>query len=100
MKNKPKTGYDNHGNFFGWGSSPDADWRVMFSIFLILICGVGVVALSTFSRMKSGVADNGSSENRPIDRELLHKTAAFYEAQKLNFAKYQSLPETTPDPSL
>ena len=100
MKNSLKLNYKLHGRFLNWGSSPKADWQVLFSLFIIVLIIGAVLGGALFTIVKNGSFGIESSTPRlPINQTLLHKTAIFYEQQKLDFAKYQSLPETTPDPS-
>ncbi|MBX4195754.1 hypothetical protein KW796_02255 [Candidatus Parcubacteria bacterium] len=99
MTNLAKNTYKNHGRLLGWGSSPEADWKVMFSLFLILVLIAGVLSAEVFYSLKDG--ESGEFDNSmPVDLDLLRKTALYYDKKVSEFKTLQNTAETAPDPSI
>jgi hypothetical protein len=97
-----KDEYKNRGRLFGWGSGGDADWRVLFIVFLILMLASVSYSSSSFIRVLSGSfgSDISSSTEMPINKNLIKRTADAYRLKQANFEAVQSVIESTPDPSI
>lgn len=93
--------YKSHGKTFGWGSSPHADWRVMFSLFLFMMFLVVVYAGLSFYQIWQGnfATELTDSSDSPINKNLLKRNTEFYKNREASFESIKSAPETTPDPS-
>lgn len=100
MKNSLDRDYKFHGRFLGWGSGADADWRVMFSVFLILLVVLSIIWTLLYRSVASDFASQEAAVESPINKNLLKRTSVFYEKQKLDFESAKTVPEITPDPSL
>jgi hypothetical protein len=100
MKKSIDSTYGNHGGFLGWGSGPDADWKVMFSIFIfaLLICAATSVLL--YRDAKKSFDSESEATASPLNKEQLRRTANFYQEQKLNFETARTSSVTIPDPSM
>ncbi len=98
---RDKLGYKNHGRLLGWGSGPDADWRVMFSVLLIFILIAVIFSVQNFLNIWSGSFDAGVSAGKvsTIDKNLLQKEAAYYTDKQTQFNLTLTTKDTTPDPS-
>jgi hypothetical protein len=93
------------GSPFGWGASPDADWKVIFLSTLVLVIVVGGWSYLEFNRIIKGeifVSKEVSEGGAPLfDLENLKKTAAYYEAKALEFEKIKSgTTSSVVDPSI
>jgi hypothetical protein len=100
MKKSIDSSYKNHGRILGWGSGPDADWKVMFTAFLILLAISTLLNIFLYRNAKSSFENEGVSVELPIDKEELRRTANFYEQKKLDFESVSKTPETVSDPSI
>jgi hypothetical protein len=73
----------NHRRPFGWNSSPDADWKVIFFGALILILIVSALNLWLFIEAQSGNLfinqEEVVSEMPSLDLEKLRATLTHYE---------------------
>lgn len=102
MKLIPKRDeYKTHGKFLGWGSGPDADWRVMFTTFLVLLFLVVVYSGLAFYQVWQGVfsAEIVETADSPININLLKRNTEYYKSKQAVFDSILNTPETTPDPS-
>ena len=99
MKNSLDRSYKYHGRFLGWGSSPDADWRIMFSVFLLLLIILATLCTLLYRdiRKEQGAVEESGE---PVNAAALRRISSFYEKQKLEFESAKTVPEITPDPSL
>jgi hypothetical protein len=100
MKKSIDSAYKNHGRFLGWGSGPDADWKVMFTTFLILLAVSTLLNVILYRNAKSSFETGDVSVELPVDKEELRRTANFYEEKKLDFESVSKTPETISDPSI
>ena len=100
MKTSIESTYRNKGRALGWGSGPDADWKVMFLTFVILL----LLTLGLCINLYIGVRNTGEmGENNlvaPISEAKLKRVSGYYQKQKLDFESARSIPETIKDPSL
>lgn len=96
-----KDGYKNRGRLLGFGSGPDADWKVIFSAFVALI--FLSVIYSGFIFYKSMNVDFGSETSlaaeSPIDRHLLKQYTDIYKKKQTSFEELIIIRETIADPS-
>ncbi len=94
--------YKDKGRSLGLGGNPDADWKIMFSIFLFLFLVALVYSGITFINVMSGgfgsqMVDTAES---PVDKNFLKKNALYYKNKKDSFDLLKTTKETTPDPSI
>ncbi len=94
--------YKTRGRILGWGSGPDADWRVMFTIFLTLIFLVAVYSGLAFYQVWQGVfsAEIVETTDSPINKNLLKRNTDYYKEKQTVFDSILSTPEETPEPSI
>lgn len=93
--------YQTHGRILGWGSGPDADWRVMFSSFLILALVASILGGLLFYHVWNANfgTDFGGETESPLDKNLLKRTVNSYKAKQEAFDTLKTSKEMTPDPS-
>lgn len=95
------------GRTFGWGASPDSDWKVIFITTMTLALLVGAWDALTYFKVRSGdlaagVA-SGESENATLNKESLKRAVEYYQAKEIEFEKLKRGSATTTtatDPSL
>ncbi len=98
---KKRDEYKDKGRTLGLGGGPDADWRVMFSIFVTLLIIVFIYSGMTFINVMRGgfgsqMIDTAES---PVDKDLLKKNTSYYKEKKSAFDTLKTEKELTPDPS-
>lgn len=93
-----------HRRPFGWGSSPDADWKVIFVGTLLLISLVTIFNLVVFFRVDKGeffAEEEVTAEIPTLDTEELKETLNYYQNKALEFERLTSGEATVVvDPSL
>lgn len=101
MKTKIDRTYTNRGRTLGWGSGPDADWKVMFSFFLVLIILSAVFSARLFlgmsERLNSEELDGALSS---INIDLVKSTSSYYQTKNLEFGEALQGVEASKDPSI
>lgn len=92
------------GRLFGFGNSPESDWKVILIFTLVLL--VAVLVTDTFiflevNKDKSSVVkDSISSKEKILDVLLLRKTVSYYQNKMLEFDLIKNSPTAPPDPSI
>jgi len=88
----------------GFGTSPEADWKIIFFSALILV--VVAIALSAFIFIKINKGEifvvekpDGQSE-RTLDLTLLRKTVSYYQGKARVFESVKNKVVPSVDPSL
>ncbi|MDP2720347.1 MAG: hypothetical protein Q8O75_00025, partial [bacterium] len=94
-----------NGRLFGFGTSPETDWKIIF--ILTTIFAVFVVALSVFMFIKINrgeifvVKRSVEQEEKVLDASLLRETVLYYQNKALEFEKIKSsVVVPAADPSL
>ena len=89
---------------FGWSSSPDADWKVIFIGTVSLIVFVSILNLVVFVRVDKGkffVGEEVITETLTLNTEKLKKTLTYYQNKAAEFKRFTSGGATViVDPSL
>ncbi|MEK7194548.1 MAG: hypothetical protein AAB660_02570 [Patescibacteria group bacterium] len=97
-----KNGYANRGRFLGWGSGPDADWKVIFSVLILLLLATAIFSTIVFLNVGNGAfgSDVTSTTESPLDKKLLQNNVKYYKNKQSVFESLRVGKETTPDPSV
>ncbi|MDO8589928.1 MAG: hypothetical protein Q7R69_01490 [bacterium] len=108
MENSPaslkKSSRKAKGGLFTFGTSPEADWKIILISAMIL--AASVIALSVFIFIKVGkgeifVADMPEvQKEKALDTALLKETVLYYQNKALELEKIKSTRIPTADPSL
>ena len=99
-----KLNWKINGRLFGLGSSPEADWKIIFISALIL--AVSVIALSVFIFIKIDkgeifvVERSLDQGEKTLDIFLLKETVSYYQGKAREFDRIKSLVVPAKDPSL
>lgn len=79
---------------FGWGSSPDADWKVIFTTTVLLMVLASLLNVAVFVRVDKGKlfsAEEMMVEETPtLDFEMLKTTLSHYENKASEFRRLTS----------
>jgi len=93
-----------NGKLFGWGVSPNADWKILFTVFSILIIGVFVLGIYIFLAIANGdifLVDKAlTTIDKKFDAESIKKTVIFYDARAKKLQEIKNSGNSISDPSL
>lgn len=98
-----KLNWKTDGRIFGFGTGPEADWKIIFISFAIL--AVVVIAFSIFMFREIGRGDifvteaPGAQEEQILDTSLLKETVLYYQNKALELKKLKSSTPSDTDPS-
>ena len=92
------------GNLFGFGTSPEADWKVIFISSAILALSFVIFSAYIFIGVDKGeifVSEEPVGQEEQIfDSALLTETVSYYEAKALEFTEMKKVEIPSVDPSL
>ncbi len=89
--------------YFAFGSSPEADWRIILLSF-ILLCFI-TIGLCTYFFYKINLSDINPESSPTVTAPAfninkLRQTISHYKEKEMEFERVRSTPETVVDPSL
>ena len=93
-----------NGRFLGYGTSPEADWRIIFASTAIL--AVLIIGLSAFIFIKIDrgeifvVKESAEQGDKTLDLSLLKETVSYYQNKALEFERIKRAKTSAADPSL
>ena len=99
-----KLNWKVNGQLFGFGTSPEADWKIIFISTTIL--AVFVIALSVFMFIKIDrkgifvVERSTGGRGTTLDVSLLRETILYYQNKAFEFKRIKSAITPATDPSL
>lgn len=92
------------GNPFGFGTSPEADWKVIFISSVILAISFVIFSVYIFIKIDKGEIfvskKTTNQDGQVLDTTLLTETVSYYEAKALEFKEMKMIRISTVDPSL
>ena len=93
-----------NGRLFGFGVSPNADWKILFNIFLILILLVSFLGIYMFVGVANGdifVVDKSPVvEAKNLDTNILQSTISYYESRAAKLEALKTNKNLLVDPSI
>lgn len=98
-----KLNWKVNGRLFGFGTSPEADWKIIFISTMIL--AILVITLSVFMFIKIDrkgifVVERSTGERETtLDASLLRETVLYYQNKALEFKRIKSTITPATDPS-
>lgn len=98
-----KLNWKVNGRLFGFGTSPEVDWKIIFILAMIL--AVFVIALSVFMFIKIDrkgifvVERPTGGRGTTLDASLLRETVLYYQNKALEFKRIKSVITPATDPS-
>ena len=92
------------GKLFGFGTSPEADWKIIFTSTLILtVLAVGL-SVYIFLKIDKGeifvVEKQDEQSEKTLDVSLLQETVSYYKNKEIEFNRIKNLVAPSVDPSL
>lgn len=84
-----KLNWKKDGSPFGWGDSPDADWKTIFLLTITFIVIVSVWNVVTYFKVKGEILtfEEDSGETLTLDLEALRDTVRYYESKSIEFER-------------
>ncbi len=105
LANKLK--WKKDGRTFGWGASPDGDWKIILLTAIIFAIFVSGWDLFTYFKVKSGELSHGEETAGPelptLNRANLKQAVEYYQNKAREFEKIKNGTSTTTavsDPSI
>jgi hypothetical protein len=101
---KIKFHLNKNGRLFGFGVSPNADWKILFVSSVLLVILACILGSYFFIRVNLGQLVGQKSyqteEGKVFDEDLLKQTLEYYKSRAVMFEEIKMTKETVPDPSL
>ena len=96
--------FRQNGRIFGWGTCPEADWKVIFITMVVLIVLTIVFNILMFIQINRGaifvtVKPEGNKQET-LNPDLLRQTISYYQGKVLEFERIQKERASSTDPSL
>jgi len=88
-----KMGWNKDGKTFGWGESPDADWKVILLSTVVVLILAASWSFYFYTKTENGVVAEGEGvviEAKTLDIEVLKSTSVYYQNKALEFEKIKS----------
>ena len=89
---------------FGFGTSPEADWKIIFVSTMILAVLVIASNIFIFIKINKGeifVVEKSAEEgDKTLDLSLIRKTVSYYQNKALEFERIKRAKTPATDPSL
>lgn len=93
-----------NGSLFGFGTSPEADWKVIFVSSAVLAISFVIFSVYIFIKIDKGEIfvskQTTEQEGQILDTALFKETISYYEAKALEFKEMKKVEITAVDPSL
>lgn len=85
----------------GWGSSPEADWKIIFSLFGVCIITFGIYSVYLFWNINTtNLAEVAPVTQISLSRETIQKIGSFYANKNATLNQLKTQRETSTDPEL
>jgi hypothetical protein len=108
MENKQtffkKFSLNANGRIFGFGTSPEADWKIIFISTVVLVTTVIVLSIFIFIKIDKGeifvierLPDQGE---KILNLSLLKETVSYYQNKAIEFERIKNSASPSADPSL
>lgn len=98
-----KLNWKINGRLFGFGTSPDADWKIIFISTTILATLVIALSIFMFIKINKGgifaVEKLVEQEEKVFDVSLLKETVLYYQNKALEFERIKQSVVPATDPS-
>jgi len=93
-----------NGKLFGFGVSPNDDWKVLSIIFGVLMLAAAIFGVYMFVKIDEGdifvVEKTVTPPATTLNQALLTGTLQFYKDRAIRFNTIKAVEATVPDPSL
>lgn len=101
--NSMKANVKRNGRLFGFGTSPEADWKIILITTVLFTIATVSFSAYMFIEIHRGEFFQPDSQTsistRPLDQELLEKVLAEHESREARLLEITANKEIIPDPS-
>lgn len=99
-----KLNWETNGKLFGFGTSPEADWKIIFISTVVLALSVIILSAFIFIKIDKGeifvVEQSDEQGEKTLDISLLKETVSYYEGKAVEFERIRRGSTPAVDPSL
>ena len=99
-----KLEWKTNGHLFGFGTSVEADWKIIFISTIVLAILAIVLSLYIFIKIDKGeifvIEKTTEQSETTLDASLLKETVSYYKNKALKFERIKNVIKPTVDPSL
>ena len=99
-----KLNWKTDGRLFGFGTSPEADWKIIFISTVALALLVIIISAFIFIKIDKGeifvVEQSDEQGEKTLDISLLKETVSYYEGKAVEFERIKRASTPAVDPSL
>lgn len=96
--------WTKNGRLFGFGTSPEADWKIIIVSIVVLVILVIILSVFIFIKIDKGeifaIEQPIEQGEKALDANLLRETVTYYQNKKLEFESIRDLTASSSDPSL
>jgi hypothetical protein len=101
----PRLNWKSNGRLFGFGTSPETDWKIILVSAVVLAFIVITLCAYMFIKINKGeiflVDQSTDTEAKTLDVEVLRETVSYYQSKALEFEHIRNATTTEAvDPSL
>ncbi|CAN5145900.1 hypothetical protein BH11PAT3_BH11PAT3_0930 [soil metagenome] len=93
-----------NGKLFGFGVSPNDDWKVLSVLFGVLMLSAAIFGIYVFVKIGEGdifvVEKTVISHATTLNQTLLTETLQFYKDRAIRLDSIKAIEATVPDPSI
>src|SRR3989338_2011453 len=93
-----------NGRLFGYGTSPEADWKIIFvstAVLAVLMIGFSIFIFFKIDREEIFVVKEQVEQgSKTLDLSLLKETVSYYQNKALEFERIKKAKTSAVDPSL
>ncbi len=103
LKSLPHISLRKGGKLFGFGTSPEADWKIIFSAGLFLAVCMIIFNAYIFIKIDKGdifTVDALEGGERTLDVRKLEEVVNYYEDRESKYEEIKSSGTSVPDPSI
>ncbi len=99
-----KLNWKINGRFLGFGTSPEADWKIIFVSAVVLAILIIILSVFMFIKIDKGeifvVKRLAEEKEKILDITVLRETVSYYQNKALEFERIKKVKAPAVDPSL
>jgi len=99
-----KFGWKTNGHLFGFGTSAEADWKIIFVSTVVLAILAMVLSLYIYIKIDKGeifvIEKTAGQGETTLGASLLKETVSYYKNKAIEFKRIKNVVKPAADPSL
>ncbi len=99
----PHISLSKGGKLFGFGTSPETDWKIIFNTGVFLVLCTIIFNAYVFVKIDKGeifTVNSPEGGSKALDIRKLEEIVSYYKARELEYEEVKSIGTKVPDPSL